>query len=362
MSLFPELKSEFPILEKYTYLNTASSGLIPKQIVQWRHQHDLQFMEEASVFRDTHKAHIWEIKSAVANQFSYKKERVALVPNFSMGLNILLEGIPKGQKILLIEGDYPSINWPVEFRDFDISFVTLDEHLEDNLATAFQKEKPDVFMCSMVQYISGVLLDLDFLKQLKNQYSNTLFIGDGTQFFGTRDFNFQNSAFDIVGASAYKWMLSGYGNGFFLLKEGVEDRIFPSTIGFNSADAVFGNKNKINIVGRLEPGHQDTLNFGSLKKAIELQESIGFNAISEYLSAFSITIKERLSATGRLPSWIEKRSLHSNIFNIHGDQQLYEKLKNENIITSLRGNGIRVSFHWYNTEEDLEKLLYFISS
>lgn len=361
MSLFPEFKSEFPILKKYTYLNTASAGLLPKSIVEWRHNHDLNLMEDASIFRDKHKTHIWEIKEAVANQFGYKKDRVALVPNFSIGLNVLLEGLPKGQKILLIEGDYPSINWPVEFRDFDICFVELNEHLEDNLAKVFQKEKPDVFMCSIVQYISGILLDMDFLKQLKDQYPNTLFIGDGTQYLGTRVFNFENNPFDIVGASAYKWMLSGYGNGFFLLKEGVEDRIFPSTIGFNSADAVFGNKTKINIVGRLEPGHQDTLNFGSLKKAIEFQESIGFKTISDYLSSFSKTIKQRLAATGRLPSIIEKRSTHSNIYNIIGDQKLFERLKKEQIITSPRGDGIRVSFHWYNTEDDLKKLLELIS-
>lgn len=357
MSLFPELKSEFPILENYTYLNTASAGLLPKSIVQWRHNHDQQLMEHASIFRDTHKSHIGEIKEAVAMQLGAKKDQVALVPNFSLGINILLEGLPKGQKILLIEGDYPSINWPVEFRDLDISFVKLDAHLESNLAEAFEKVKPDVFMCSIVQYISGVLIDLDILKDLKEKYPNTLFVGDGTQYFGTRIFNFETSAFDIVGASAYKWMLSGYGNGFFLLKEGVEDRIFPSTIGFNSADAVFGNKNNINIIGRLEPGHQDTLNYGSLKKAIEFQESIGFNSISEYLSSFSKTIKEQLSALGYLPSWIEKRPTHSSIFNIKVDQKLFEKLKHEGIIASLRGNGIRVSFHWYNSHEDLQKLL-----
>ena len=261
---------------------------------------------------------------------------------------------------MLIEGDYPSINWPVEFRDFEVCYASLDENLEANIETAFKKHEPDVFLCSIVQYISGILLDLDFLKDLKSKYPNTLFIGDGTQFFGTRVFNFENSAFDVVGASCYKWMLAGYGNGFFMLKEGVEERIFPHTIGFNSADAVFGNREKVNIVGKLEPGHQDTLNYGSLKVAIELLESMGVDAIENYLKELSKTIKEQLQEHNLLAPNTALRKEHSTIFNIDANRFDFEELRANNIIASQRGKGIRVSFHGYNSASDLDELLKYL--
>ena len=352
-----DFTQEFPVLNHYTYLNTASSGLLPASVVAWREQHDKALLQEASMFRDQHKTHIWEIKETVARFFSTEKERVALVPNFSIGLNILMEGLPKNQKILMIEGDYPSVNWPVEFRDFEVCYADLNENLETNIEAAFAKHRPDVFLCSIVQYITGIKVDLTFLKELKNQYPETLFIADGTQYFGTERFHFSESAFDIVGASSYKWMLGGYGNGFFLLKDGLDKKLFPNTIGFNSADAVFGNRDKINIIGKMELGHQDTLNYGTLAQSIELLEKIGMESVETYLQEFSSWAHERFRALSLLPIEISERKNHSTIFNIKGDEKLLQHLRKNNIIVSARGKGLRISFHFYNKPEEIELLL-----
>ncbi|MCW9036840.1 MAG: aminotransferase, partial [Altibacter sp.] len=95
-----DLRKEFPVLSKYTYLNTASSGLISTSLVQWRHEHDLKLMEDASVFRDTHRSILEEVKREVAHFFDASLHEIALVPNFSFGLNTLLEGLPQKQKVL----------------------------------------------------------------------------------------------------------------------------------------------------------------------------------------------------------------------------------------------------------------------
>ena len=353
--------NEFPVCESHTYLNTAANGLLPRSVMNWRREHDEEFLNGGSIFREGHKTFIWEIKETVARFFHTEKDRIALVPNFSIGINMLMEGISKGQRVLMIEGDYPSVNWPVEYRDFDVCYAALNADLEKNIEKAFEKYKPNIFLCSIVQYISGLRIDLDFLKKLKESYPNTLFIGDGTQFFGTADFNFQESAFDIVGASAYKWLLAGFGNGFFLLKEGVEEDIFPKAIGFNSADAVFGKKDQINMVGRMEPGHQDTLNYGSLKKALEFLDRVGIQNIEAYLTQQSKFICERLTEHELLEPTIIERKQHGTIFNIKGNKAQFRKLHDANIICSQRGKGIRVSFHLYNGISDLEKLLEIIS-
>ncbi len=357
-----DFKKQFPAASNYLYLNTASSGLLPKTIVEWRQQHDLHFLEHGSVFRDGHKAHLREVKKDVARFFHTGADQVALVPNFSFGLNSILEGIEKGTRILLIKGDYPSINWPTEYRDFDVCYAELDAQLEQNIAAAFDAYKPDVFMCSMVQYISGIRLDLEFLQKLKENYPTTLMIGDGTQYLGTADYNFDSGPFDIVGASTYKWMLSGYGNGFFMMKDAAASKLNLRTIGFNSADAVYGNKDKINWVGRMEPGHQDTLNYGSLGQAIQWMETIGIKAIEEKNKALSKAAHQRFKALGWLDEIAAERENHSTIFNITGTEELFNQLKKHNILASYRGKGIRVSFHFYNSLDDLEKLITIVQS
>lgn len=352
-----EIKQQFPVTKQYTYLNTASCGLLSTSLVEWRHGHDLHLLEGGSVFRDLHKAHIKEIRQSVARFFSSEEEEVALVPNFSFGMNVLLDGIPQGKKVLLLEGDYPSVNWPFERRDFDVCFASIDEHMEANISEAIEKHQPDILALSVVQYISGIRIDLDFIKTLKQQHPELLIIADGTQFLGTTHFNFKDSGIDIIGGSCYKWMLSGYGNGVFLVRKEAQDRIFPNTVGFNSVDAQFSRKNDIEFVGHLEPGHQDTLNYGSLGESIKWMEAIGQDAIEEHLTSLSIAAKAAFKRLNLLDKKTINRSQHSTIFNIKGDEKIFNLLKEHQIICSLRGSGIRVSFHVYNTIDDLHKLV-----
>lgn len=357
-----DFKKEFPLTQHYTYLNTASCGLLSRSLVSWRQEHDKNLMEGGSIFRDTHKQHIREIRSGLARFFSTSEETIALVPNFSTGMNALLDGLAEESKILLLEGDYPSINWPAEFRKFELCYARIDANLEQNIEEAIVEHNPDVFAFSMVQYISGIMMDPNFLNRIKAYHPNLLLIADGTQFLGTTNFSFSESPLDIIGASSYKWLLAGYGNGLFMIKPEVQHRFSLRTIGFNSADASFGQKDEISFVGRMEPGHLDTLNFGSLGESVTFLEKLGMDKVEEHLKDLIHTAKSEFVKRDLLDEAVVNRETHSTIFNIKGDKELFERFKSEKVICSLRGKGIRVSFHIYNTREDLHKLLEVIDS
>ena len=79
--------------------------------------------------------------------------------------------------------------------------------------------------------------------------------------------------------------------------------------------------------------------------------------VSAAVKELSKTAKAAFEIRGLLTPVVCSRKNHSSIFNIKGDQKLYEKLLENNIITSLRGDGIRVSFSYFNTAKDLNKLL-----
>ncbi len=355
-----DFRKEFPVIKDYTYLNTASCGLLSRSLVHWRHEHDINLMEGGSIFRDTHKQHIREIRATLADFFSTSEDTVALVPNFSFGMNVILEGLPKGLKVLLLNGDYPSINWPVEFRDFEVCYAAIDKNLEDNIERAIAEHRPDIFAFSYVQYISGIMMDPEFLGRLKAYHPELLLIADATQFLGTTNFSFSESPIDVIGTSGYKWLLAGYGNGLFLIKPEAQARIHLRTIGFNSADASFGKRDEISFVGHMEPGHQDTLNYGSLGESVAFLSKVGMNNIEAHLISIIEKAKAEFSKRDLLDESVVHRERHSTIFNIKGDKELFEKLKANNIICSLRGKGIRVSFHFYNSMNDLDKLLSVI--
>ena len=134
------LRKGFPVLEQYTYLNTAASGLLPEAVWEFRQNHDLDFLLGASVFKEKQAGILSKTRELVGETFGCPPGQVALVPNFSYGLNTLIEGLEKPKKALLLQNDYPSLNWAVESRNFEISYAEINENLEKNITEAFEKQ------------------------------------------------------------------------------------------------------------------------------------------------------------------------------------------------------------------------------
>ncbi len=346
----------YPILGNYTYLNAPYSGLLSVPVMEWRQKHDQDLLMQGSLLKEHQGTLLGDVREKVGSLFSCEAKRVALVPNFSYGFNTLLEGIKTHNKVLLLEGDYPSINWPVEQRGFKTSYIKISCDIEAHIANAFKEYQPDVFAFSLVQWVNGIKIDQSFLKELKSLYPDTLFIADATQYVGTEVFNFDNSALDAVGASTYKWMNAGYGNGFFLFKENIVERVAPHTTGFNSIQGKY-KPQEGNFLGHFEPGHQDTLNYGSLAVAIDLIQQLGMPFIDKSVKLIGNKAKEAFVENGLLPKAIAQRSGHGAFYNIKGDASLVKKLASHNILAMVRGAGVRVGFHYYNTEDDLAHLL-----
>jgi len=353
------LQQLYPVLNQCTYLNTAAHGLISMQIVNYKAALNHKFAAKASGFTDKNALIINEVRSTVADFIDTDYHLTALVPNFSLAFNALLEGIDSKSKFLLVSGDYPSVNWPVEARSFECCYADLNATLEQNIWKACEQHKPDFLALSVVQYISGIKINLDFLKDLKVQYPDLIIIADGTQFVGVEEFRFRESAIDILAASCYKWLNAGDGNGFITFKEHVVDRIKPKYVGFNSNQ---GFKNgRGTFMGHFEPGHQDIISFSGLQKAMEFVNEYGMDRVENEIKTLSQKAFEKFADRNLLNDQVIDREQHSSIFNITGDRALFEKLTHEQIVTSLRGNGLRVSFSYYNTLEDLEKLLNVIN-
>lgn len=350
------LRKEFPLLSQYTYLNTASSGLLYNSLLDFRQNHDLDFLLGGSLFRNNQQVFLNEVRETIASFLGGTKNNTVLTPNFSLGLNTILNGLDPAKKILLLEGDYPSINFAVESKNLEACYAKIDVSLEENIQKAIIKNKPDIFAFSLVQYTTGISIDLNFIKQLKSDYPDIIFIADGTQFCGTKVFNFNNSGIDILGCSGYKWLLGGYGNGFMLFKDDILDRITPLEYK-KAASEVDYDPSYTDLKARFECGHLDTFNFGSLQHSIGVLSKIGLAVIEKKINELSNYAKSELQKLDLLEEDVVQRQHHSSIFNLKGDQKLYNYLSNNNIITSLRGRGIRISLHLYNTLEDIDNLL-----
>lgn len=350
------LNKNFPILDNCSYLNTANSGLLSSDIANWRQQHDLQYTQNGSIFRIENVKIIDELRTNLSNTFFTEKENTFLTPNFSLGLNIILDGFEKKHRFLILRDDYPTLSYAITSRGFDFLEVPIDKNLEQNILDSIEKFKPTAFAFSIVQYISGLRIQSDFINRLKVLFPNLILIADGTQFLGTTAFNFKNSGLDILIGSGYKWLLGGYGNGYIFLSEYVKNKLYENRKKSLLPTAQFlSARNYLSL--SLEPGHLDTLNFGTLNQGINYINAIGLDVIEKTNKELADKARHELHAKGLIPDWLMERKEQSSIISLPIDNETILKLESKKIICSVRGANTRISFHFYNTVENLNELL-----
>ena len=347
--------SQFPVLEKYTYLNTAYSGLLSVKTAEWRANHDKEFVEGGSIFREKSALLINQLRTNLSDFLGAKADNTFLVPNFSFGFNTLLNGLDKSNRFLLLKEDYPSIVNPVERMGFECHDVVIDENMEATILATIKHFKPTVFAFSMVQYISGIRMNDAFLQKLKSENPDMLLIADGTQFTGTTNFNFSTSGLDALLGSGYKWLLGGYGNGYAFLSDQIKEELYSKK---NDSSPLQLNQNNDNYLRSIfEPGHLDSLCFGTLDQSLTYLRTLGLDFIEKTTQELCHTARQSFYEKGLIPDWMYNRKQQSTIINLPLGDVTIDRMNAAGILSARRGKGLRISFHFYNTEEDFNQFL-----
>ena len=326
------------------YLDSAKASPYYYELLEWRNNYEKKSLVLKSEIRINHKKLVKNIKKEVSDFFMLKNGDVFFSSSFSQAFFSLINNIKGKPKFIVLEDDYPSISDAIKKNNFEIIFIKNDSNIEENIKNAIDKFEPNFLAISVVQWVDGIKIDINFLKLLKSKYDNLSIIADGTQFCGTCKFNFENSPFDVMISSGYKWMLAGYGISFILIKDNFYSNKFVSLKKKEAQDFI-------------ELGHYDMLAIGSLSFSLKkLTESI--DMIEKKLANFSKIIMAELTKLDLIEKKVKSRSDHSTIFNIKdNDGKLFKFLLKNNIICSQRGNGVRVSFNFFNTKSEIKKFV-----
>lgn len=339
-----EIRNDFPLLNSSIYLNTAYVGLMSKSLYDFRQDFELQYLHKGDEYKLNAYECLDETHASIASFISSKKDQTYFVPNFSTGIRFVLDRLRPGTNLLLIEDDYHSLLSAIEERDFNLVSVRMQENVESLIAKALEKNPIDVLVLSIVQYTTGLIIDLDFIADLKNKYPELLIIGDATQFIGTSVFNFSESSFDAIVCSGYKWLLAGFGNGFIAVSD----------------DFIrFTNSTKAEMHSKIFAGHFNILAAASLVFALDYLKSNGFEKLIKKNDFLLSKLRKGLSDLGFNPAY-SSRKKQSNIVSIHFEESISRILEESNIRFSHRGNFIRFSVHFYNVDTDINKLFSVI--
>lgn len=339
------MRQLFPLLHRALYFNTAYVGLASKPLMDYRASLEQEFFNEADAYKRNAIARLEASTKTVADFLNAPLSQTFLVHNFSIGVRYCLEYLPKGTRVLTLKEDYPSLLNALEERQLDVTAVPVTVDVETRVQEALRQGHFDVLEISMVNYTTGLKFNMKALEAIKKAHPELLIIVDGTQWVGTEAIDVQNSPIDILVGSGYKWLLAGFSSGYLY------------------CSAFFFERFKLDPTAlweRIFVGHFDYLGAASLAFAVQQLQQWDFEQLMIHKHALDAQLQKGLEASGRLWPLTLQREAHSGIFNISGTEEDVANLQKKGVHCSYRGTGIRLSAHFYNTEEEIEQLLQLL--
>ena len=309
-------------------------------------------------------------RAAAAKLLGSQLEEVALVPNTTVGINLVAEGFPwmSGDNVVTLDDEFPTNLFPwmhlagkgVETRRLstDLGRVDLDR-LADQCDA-----RTRVVSVSWVDYANGCRRDLAAIGEIAHRHG-ALFFVDAIQGLGVFPIDVNSANIDCLAADGHKWMLGPEGAGIAYISESCLDRLHPTGVGWNSV-AHAGDFSRIELdlkqsAGRYEGGSLNMAGFLALGASLELLQSLGAGNIAATLLAYTDDVCQRLVEVGaviRSPrSERESSGIVSLEFSDRDPTVIRRHCLDQGVAINCRAGRLRISAHAYNNAEDLARLL-----
>lgn len=342
------------------YLNTAACGLVAPETVVAANQLYTSFAHNSSTHSEEWRMNAEpRIRQTIADFIAAPVKNVAMVPNFSWAINGIVQSLKGTEKILLYTKDYPSFLEPFRINRFDITWIDAPDgfHIDmDTLTDAIRNRKVDIVALSHVQWSSGYCIDLKQIGELCREYG-VLFIVDATQSLGALDIRLSELHVDIFAASNYKWMNAAFGTGILYVSDNFLHRYTPVIGGHNSYQMTNDQWMYTPSILSYEPGHPNMFGLTVLEAAIKHKQMLGLEHIEQHNRHLAQLF---LSGIKDLPVRILGDYTMDNrcsIIFLIDENGLGEHIKQHNIVVTQRNGYLRVSMHFYNTEEEVNALV-----
>ncbi len=353
MNIWQQIRSDFPITQKYIYLDHAAGGPIPKPVLEAIQQ----FQKENAEGGDFHWLK-WmkrrdEARQTTADFIGAQPEEIAFTSSASHGMNLAAELLSGEGNVLLNESEFPSSTVPWLWR---------------NAKVAWEKESGigsipgdiSTIVTSYVQYATGRRQDIQALGKEKG---SKFLVVNATQGFGVLPVNVKKWNADFICTNSYKWMMAGYGGGILYVRKPLLEKFRPAGAGWRSMIGcdLMQNKNlEMKKAGeRYEWGCPNFAAMFGFAAAIRYFSGIGMDKIEKrVLDLTDFLIKELQKREFKILSPLEPEARSGIVvFETEHAVKIWKKLLDQGVYVSPRGGGIRVAPHFYNTHEEIDLFL-----
>src|SRR5262249_836076 len=213
-------------------------------------------------------------------------------------------------------------------------------------------------------FASGFRNDLATIGRFCRE-QDVLFVVDGIQGLGALNLDVEACSIDALSADAHKFLLGPDGVALFYVSRRAMERIKPTVVGWLSVkdpeDYFNFDQPYAATAKRYESGALNTAGVMGLGAAIELFARVGIETIERYLLELGDYLCERLREKGYRVISSRRDGEKSAVICCQHDNysahQLYEHLNRYRIITTPRLGRLRISPHFYNTREEIDRLV-----
>ena len=306
-----------------------------------------------------------------------KDEEIVFTSGTTQSLNMIVNGFFKdylndGDEVLLTKAEHASniLPWFNIEKDIKIKYIELDNELV-TLDNVIKSITPNTKVISLA-HITNVIGDERPIKEITDyaHKHNILVVLDAAQSAPHVKIDVENLGVDFMGFSGHK-MCGPTGIGVLYGKYELLNKLNPQNVGGgmnNDFESNMTYRYK-ELPYRLEAGTPNIEGVIGLGSAIDYINSIGINNIENYVSNLRSYAIDKLSKLKNIDIYNKDIKSSTIIFNVRGvHSQDTSTYLNKHGICVRAGNHCakilkdvtntcRISLYFYNTKEDIDKLV-----
>lgn len=369
------VKEEFSFPEGYVYLNTGGIGSVPRHVRSLVSDAWFQLETNPTPGHDTNK---WNaLKKDVAALFGegVDASEIALIGSATEGINIILNGLPlqKGDEVITTLHEHPALNIPLLnlVKRKGIVIKTFDPDRKNGLNNVsvineLITKKTKLIFVSHRTTTTGQLLPVKVIGELAKT-KGIWFALDGAQAPGSMPIDVKGWNVDFYTFSSHKWVLAPRRTGVLYVTKEKQDLVSPITVGAYSDNGYSIKEGTLNFQStaqRYEYGTQNELLYFGFHASLRFLNAIGIEKIREHNEALSEKFYSEIQKSeGCELLSPDERAFRSSMitFRVPGKNlnDITGVMAKDNIRVRPVGeadlNGIRVSFHICNDQNDLDR-------
>lgn len=313
-------------------------------------------------------------KEKLAKLLGTSTNRLSWVDNVANGISLIAQGLDwkTGDRIILNDIEFPSNVYPflnLKKHGVEVDFAKSRNGIVDiedieKLITP----KTKIISISMVQFLSGYKADLDEIGKLCKQ-KGIIFCVDAIQAVGAVKIDLKKSQIDFLTGGTQKWLMSSQGLSYFYVTEELQNKIEQKNVGWTSVEDSWNFLNyDLTLRSNAERFQTGTLNaFGIaiFDAALNIFKQLRIENCELRILENTNYFIQRLVDIGIEP-------LLKNISNKHlagivtfkheKSKEIFSELEKRKIYCAVREGMIRLSPHFYNTKDEIDRVVNELKS